>query len=209
MYDDVMQERREGTHEEALTGRKFTEMGLSNVLNYHHLQYKGERVQRILVDEASAGDMVALITTGALSLDEKVERLRLFLEVTEGLADIHAKEYCVPDLKPDNVFLHETNGVRHAKLADFGGTAPKGSPLGANTPEYAAPETMYNKPISRANDMWAMGTSLHNFFYGPKHRFDKQQKIAKKLGLQDLSPQQLIDALFDSLYPLLQGFHRV
>ena len=72
-------------------------------------------------------------------LDTNIEECwRLFRQILEGLAHIHAKEIIHRDLKPDNVFIDSSDTV---KLGDFGLSRPMDydAAVKANSSEFEDP----------------------------------------------------------------------
>ncbi|KDO21280.1 TKL protein kinase [Saprolegnia parasitica CBS 223.65] len=93
-----------------------------------------------------------------LSLAEKV---RIALDVIQGVAYLHEKQILYCDLKPENVLVTK-NG--RAKLADFGISqqSTRGDAKIEGTPQYMAPElTGYPAAApSEASDVYAFGILL-------------------------------------------------
>jgi serine/threonine protein kinase len=103
-----------------------------------------------------------------------VQAATFFVELLEGLAYMHEKNFVHRDLKPANVLIScadqvmkdlkakgfsTTKDVCHAKIADLGLTCTyKGTCSGvAGTPLYMPPELLGSRVIHYSNDVWAMG----------------------------------------------------
>jgi serine/threonine protein kinase/tetratricopeptide (TPR) repeat protein len=141
-----------------------------------HLMDAGvtESGQPYLVLELVEGQHIDQYCTGhALSVEA---RLRLFLDVLDGVAHAHANLIVHRDLKPSNVLVREDGMV---KLLDFGiaklldqesdgpAVALTVDDARALTPEYAAPEQLTGGPITTATDVHALGVLLYVLLGGP------------------------------------------
>jgi serine/threonine-protein kinase len=99
-------------------------------------------------------------------------RLRLFVEVCDGVQFAHANLVVHRDLKPTNVLI-DANG--NPKLLDFGIAKLLADEDDATlthlgdrpmTPDYAAPEQVRGEAITTATDVWALGVILHELLTG-------------------------------------------
>jgi serine/threonine protein kinase len=123
-------------------------------------------------------------------------RVRLFLDVLQGVAQAHANLIVHRDLKPPNILVR-TDG--QAKLLDFGiaklleGEGQTGaSPLTleggrAMTPEYAAPEQLKGEAVTTATDVYALGVLLYVLLTG-QH----------PAGADPRTPAALVKAILDT-----------
>jgi tetratricopeptide (TPR) repeat protein len=141
-----------------------------------HLMDAGvaESGQPYLVLELVEGQHIdEYCTRCALSVEA---RLRLFLDVLDGVAHAHANLIVHRDLKPSNVLVREDGVVKLldfgiAKLLDHEGDASAVAvtfeDARALTPEYAAPEQLTGGPITTATDVHALGVLLYVLLGGP------------------------------------------
>ena len=96
-------------------------------------------------------------------------KLRLFLQVCNGVQAAHQSLIVHRDLKPDNILV---TGGGQVKLLDFG-IAKMLAPVGeqtvgprAYTIEYASPEQVLGQPASTANDVYSLGVILYEWLTG-------------------------------------------
>lgn len=115
-----------------------------------------------------------LITGG--SLDDRlasgplpwVEALPAMIQVADATEAAHREDMLHRDIKPANILKSR---IGDAKLADFGiasmqdGTKTEAGML-ATTVAHAAPELFDGAPSSRATDVYALGSTLHNLVTG-------------------------------------------
>jgi DNA-binding response OmpR family regulator len=102
----------------------------------------------------------------------------ILIPVCEALAEAHAANVVHRDVKPDNIFLHETDGGEVVKVVDFGiaklfgeGSAPAmqgmtetGVILG--TPDYMAPERLSGGRYDGRSDVYSVGVLLFQMVTG-------------------------------------------
>jgi sigma-B regulation protein RsbU (phosphoserine phosphatase) len=106
-----------------------------------------------------------LVREGAFPIGRglKIARQTLLgLEAAHRMGVIHC------DLKPENVFLLEDDGV---KVMDFGISRAKDQPIEKDapimgTPEFLAPEQIRNETVDGRTDLYAVGIILYELFTG-------------------------------------------
>eukprot|EP00960_Hanusia_phi_P002222 63728-Hanusia_phi.AAC.1 len=91
------------------------------------------------------------------------DRMRLGVEVLQGVTYLHANGIIHRDLSTQNILLNQQGRV---KIADFG-CARKVSENGeyfsttiSGSPAYMAPEQMHTSPLTTKVDVWAVGVIL-------------------------------------------------
>lgn len=109
------------------------------------------------------------------------EKRQLFLDLAEGIQQMHKYNIVHRDLKPKNVMVSRTcHGSLpcHAKVGDLGlscllgGQSIQGLKLSAcpkeiaGTPFYIAPETYSRQEVHLKNDVWALGMILYELEFG-------------------------------------------
>ncbi|MEM1031268.1 MAG: protein kinase [Myxococcota bacterium] len=83
------------------------------------------------------------------------EACRVLRDIASALAFLHTRGFVHRDLKPRNVRCTDDGTV---KLIDFGVMATVGTAAEvAGTPNYAAPETVYGRPVDGRTDLYALG----------------------------------------------------
>ena len=107
-----------------------------------------------------------------LSIDD---RLRLFLDVCEGVQHAHQKGIVHRDIKPSNILVTVQDGAAIPKLIDFGVAKALGKPLTERTlfteqgqligtPEYMSPEQigMAVQTLDTRSDIYSLGVCSTN-----------------------------------------------
>ncbi len=120
-----------------------------------------EKVDGVSIDEYAA------------RLDVR-SRLRLFLEVCEGVSHAHGRLIVHRDLKPSNILVDSSG---HPKLLDFGiaklldVTADETRTVDRLlTPNYASPEQFRGGIQTTATDVYSLGAVLHKLLTGRSPR---------------------------------------
>ncbi|XP_022914386.1 cGMP-dependent protein kinase, isozyme 1-like isoform X2 [Onthophagus taurus] len=87
--------------------------------------------------------------------------------VLEAFAYLHERKYIYRDLKPENLLI---DAQGYIKLTDFGFAKHLGDQLKtftfAGTPEYVAPEIIYNKGHDKSADYWTFGILIFELLVG-------------------------------------------
>lgn len=114
----------------------------------------------------------------------QAERLRLFGDIAEAVAQVHGVGVLHKDIKPSNLLIVEDDGRPKPLLADFGGGGVLAEDLITNagitrlgfsqvldadhfgTPLYAAPELLEGQPHTVRSDVYALGVLLYQLLIG-------------------------------------------
>jgi WD40 repeat protein len=109
----------------------------------------------------------AMLPRDRLSVTEK---LKIIIDVCEGLDFGHKRGVFHRDVKPANVRL---DARRHVKLVDFGIARLEDSTMTSSgailgTPSYIAPEVLTGAPVDQRADMWAVGVMLFELLAGER-----------------------------------------
>lgn len=113
-----------------------------------------------------------LARRGALRVWRAVD---IAMQILDGLAEAHARDFIHRDIKPSNVFIARSRrGEDVVKLLDFGIAKPlvdagadlTGTGTICGTPHYVAPEYLRSEPIRKACDVYAVGLILLEMLRG-------------------------------------------
>ena len=120
----------------------------------------------LVMEHLPGGDLAGRLRRGCTP----GEAVGLLAECARPLARLHAAGLVHRDVKPAN-FLLRANG--RVVLADFGLTAPAGTPAASlaqgaivGTPRYVAPEQLQGAPATPAADVYALGVLLYEMLCG-------------------------------------------
>lgn len=145
------------------------------------------RVTDVDTTDAGAPFLVMELLRGE-SLQDLLDRQRQLplatavdytLQILSGLEAAHALDVVHRDLKPDNVFIVQTQGGPVLKLIDFGIAKLRNSEefkealtrAGAmmGTPEYMAPEQLYSaENVDARADLFSVGVMLYEMLCGER-----------------------------------------
>lgn len=107
---------------------------------------------------------------------EPAAAVSMMLPIAEALAVAHARGFVHRDVKPDNIFIHQSNGQVQPKLVDFGIVKP--AELGVRTrltkigillgsPDYMSPEQAQGLDVlDHRTDIWSFAVVLHELIAG-------------------------------------------
>jgi eukaryotic-like serine/threonine-protein kinase len=150
-------------------------------------------------------------------------RLRLFLDVCDGVAAAHRSLVVHRDLKPSNVFASPlppgsaADGALRweVKLLDFGIAKMLADDLGERTrtelrpmtPLYAAPEQLTGGPISTLTDVFQLGRLLEELLLGKPADWPRDvERIVARARHEDPARRYgSVDALSDDVQRFLDG----
>jgi serine/threonine protein kinase len=151
--------------------RVIAELRHPNTVKLHDV-VRGPRGELYLVVELLTGEPLdAVIARGPL-----VERavLELLAQVSDSLAEAHAKGIVHRDLKPANIFIQRIEGVEVARVLDFGiarlqhqSTATASGAL-IGTPAYMSPEQASGEKVDARTDLYSLGIIAYEALAGER-----------------------------------------
>lgn len=142
-----------------------------------YLYKKDEKRLYVIYELMDTGNLKEYISNQDLN---KEVVLKIFTDITNGLAFLHQMGYIHSDIKPDNVFGKKILKGLVWKLGDFGLLkTKKGQSLISvkGTVGYIAPEVFRNE-IYPASDIFSMGALLH-YILTKKDPFEIEGDIPK------------------------------
>lgn len=141
----------------------------ANVIRLYHTFQDSDNLY-FLLEFLDGGELLDHLMHEGRQIGLHEDMARFYLaDILNAVEFIHANQILHRDLKPENmVVCKDTN---HLKLIDFGtaknlaDTALNG-PNFVGTPEYMSPETIDNKDVTFASDLWAVGCILYQLLTG-------------------------------------------
>ena len=108
-----------------------------------------------------------LFNNGELAREKDLFK-KVVISLAKALKVIHGKGVMHRDIKPNNVFLKEIDGEQEIKLGDFGCSIlikdNTSEPIG--TIVYCAPEIIKNLVYDEKCDLWSLGLTLFELYFG-------------------------------------------
>jgi serine/threonine-protein kinase len=128
--------------------------------------------------------------------------LRIAGGVLAGLEYAHRHEVVHRDIKPDNIFLLEGDGV---KLVDFGlarvqaSTTITQSGTVMGSPGYIAPEIIDGKPADKRTDVFSFGVVFYEMLtgqrpFGPADAFESFVRVIYRIMSDEPEPPSALNA---------------
>lgn len=160
LTSEMARDMRLGLREEALTAMQITHPNVLRVFNYER---DGE--WEFLVMELLDGDELSTLCRrrpGNRLADE--ETARIGMGCLQALAEVHAQGVVHNDVKPGNLFLTRSGGL---KLCDFGlarrnaSRDPRYRGLAAGTPAFMSPELIRGARGEPRSDLYSLAATLY------------------------------------------------
>lgn len=136
-----------------------------NLVAVHDLVAEGDTVA-IVMDLVHGGDLRAELERVGTVLPAEVARIGA--AVARALVVVHAAGVVHRDVKPENILMDDTAGVRTPRLTDFGIASLTGTGDGvvAGTPRYLAPELLGGEVVTPKADLYSLGVVLYELCCG-------------------------------------------
>ena len=125
--------------------------------------YEDSDYIKLVLEYAPNGNLFNFIRNSKF-LDEMTAS-HIFYQIVKGVQYLHSNKVLHRDIKPENILM--SNGV--PKISDFGWSAKldEGEIRSiCGTPEYMAPEIVYNGSYDQKVDVWALGILLYEMLHG-------------------------------------------
>jgi serine/threonine protein kinase len=125
------------------------------------------------VSGGSLRDLLKFPTAGRGRRVPVREALRITMQITEGLRELHSRGITHRDIKPENILLDIARG-RAVRVSDLGiaKEQPPGHPSGPGTVigtyGYLAPEVLLNSRVGPEQDYFAVGCVLAEMLSGER-----------------------------------------
>ncbi|KAJ0407401.1 hypothetical protein ATCC90586_003811 [Pythium insidiosum] len=140
-----------------------------NVIRLYHT-FQDDHNLYFLLEYLEGGELLDyLVHDGRqIGMDEPTARFYL-ADIVNAIDYMHSQQIIHRDLKPENMVVCSTDG--HLRLVDFGtakdlANTSLNGPNFVGTPEYMSPETIDNKSVSFATDLWALGCVAYQLLTG-------------------------------------------
>ncbi|XP_062841311.1 serine/threonine-protein kinase Sgk2b [Trichomycterus rosablanca] len=131
-----------------------------------HFSFQTKEKLYLVLDYASGGELFYHLQRERVFREP---RARFYAaEIASALGYLHSLHIVYRDLKPENILL---DSAGHVVLTDFGlckeGIAGRATTRTfCGTPEYLAPEVLFQQEYDRTVDWWGLGAVLHEMLYG-------------------------------------------
>lgn len=139
------------------------------------------------------------------------EKLRYAAEIASGVAKCHRQGVIHGDLKPMNLmFRTDSENVKHVFLTDFGSAGRKEREIELHpTLTYLCPELWGEKKAfpMEAQDLWALGITLFQLFYGDNKTPDELLDLAQVTSLEE--QKHRVIAMRDAICKMMKPDHPI
>ncbi|KAE8690895.1 Serine carboxypeptidase 44 [Hibiscus syriacus] len=140
-----------------------------------YVQFPAFGRDNLILEYAQGGDLFDLIEKYGGRIPESDVRCYTKM-ILQGLSFVHRRGYVHCDIKPENilVFPYQFGNRYNLKLADFGLAKEPGDDTWLTlerfrgTPAYMSPESVKNREITAALDIWSLGCVVVEMITGER-----------------------------------------
>ena len=170
------------------------------IVKYHDY-YKENGYLNIIMEYGGDMNLDKFIKNQKSGIEEKIIK-EIFLQICNGLKEIHEAKIIHRDLTPANIFINTNN--YSIKIGDFGiSTKLETNKNSAYTKNrrgaeyYIAPELETGNSFNNKVDIFSLGCILYELFFLRKYKYDKLYGDVRKIDidLYNKNWQNLIDLL--------------
>jgi serine/threonine protein kinase len=185
--------------EAEIRGRFFLEARIAAALSHKNIVTIFELnddplLPNIVMEYLEGEDLKHLISRQiALPIEQK---LRILIEVCEGLSCAHGKGVIHRDIKPGNIFVTRAGTV---KLLDFGlarttSFDPSQPDLPMGTPAYMSPEQLRGQPLDQRTDIFSLGVVAYELLTHVRpFRSETEMSTVFKIMQSDPEPMENVE----------------
>lgn len=102
------------------------------------------------------------------------------------------------DIKPQNIFYEEEDGIVHFKLGDFGSVRHLGEPCHSRSEGYYAPEVRFgSKNVQPSADLFSLGIVLYWYVCGKDNVLEHDAWEKRCAGKEPNKPKDCSDQLWE------------
>lgn len=159
--------------------RSIATMNHPNIIQIYDI---GEEFGRLYIamEYVDGGTLSKLLKMSSLSLEQKI---KIAMQIADGLQHAHEHNIIHRDIKPDNILLTHDGVV---KIADFGLVRPFNyntepvltqANIALGTPLYMSPEQITSHNITPSSDIYSLGVVLFEMLTGQLPFHQTEQSI--------------------------------
>jgi serine/threonine protein kinase len=172
-------------HREAKMAAKLSHINILSVYDFG----QSEKGELYLVMDFLEGESLADLLNRVKRLDDLLEALNIFRQISAGLAHAHEQGILHRDIKPSNIMLtKDARGKYIVKIVDFGLAKVEGAEQSLTTtgvrvgsPLYMSPEQCRGETVDHRSDLYSFGCLMYRALTGdvPFHGESYIQTLSK------------------------------
>lgn len=134
-------------------------------------------------------ELIDAMTLDQREITDHAHAVRIFQQIAQGLAHMHARGFVHADIKPNNILVTDQDVV---KIIDLGQACASGTVKKRiqGTPGYMAPEQAHRQKITPQTDIYNLGATMYWVLLGeviPTAMPPKEETDALFTGARDVS----------------------